>query len=181
MNTMRDYGAETKEHRVAGRKFAAMGWDVGSHASRHRCPDCSKKNENVVEEVTVPEVSNVTPLPRQMSRDDRRIIFAKLNDTYAGERVGYAAPWTDKKVAQDLGVPVGWIEQVREEMFGPIASNPEIDQAVVDASKVVTEMRALAQKLTQMADEAAKGAKMLHDRAERTEKRLVDIQKAVRP
>lgn len=63
--------------------------------------------------------------PREMSRDDRRIIFAKIDEIYVGN--GYQAPWTDTAVAKDLGVPAAWVAKVRDEMFGPEGSNPEID------------------------------------------------------
>jgi hypothetical protein len=54
-----------------------------------------------------------------MGKTERRIIFAKLNDVYLDEKVGYADDWSDAKVAQDLGVPVEWVALVREPDFGP--------------------------------------------------------------
>lgn len=61
--------------------------------------------------------------PKEMTRDDRRIVFAKLNDVYLGEHEGYSAGWTDAKVADDLGVPRAWIATIREENFGPVREN----------------------------------------------------------
>ena len=66
--------------------------------------------------------------PRTMSREDRRIVFEKLNGVYLDEKRGYDTGWSDHKVAIDLGVPRAWVEQVREEMFGPVNSNPEIQE-----------------------------------------------------
>lgn len=54
-----------------------------------------------------------------MGKAEKRIIFAKLNDVYEDETVGYADHWTDAMVAADLGVPVEWVVEVRDESFGP--------------------------------------------------------------
>ena len=66
--------------------------------------------------------------PRVMQRDDRRIIFEKLNAVYLDEKRGYDNDWSDHKVAIDLGVPRSWVEQVRDEMFGPINTNGDIEE-----------------------------------------------------
>ena len=57
--------------------------------------------------------------PRTMTRDERRIIFEKLNDVYVSEKVGYMEDWNDEKVAKDLGVARAWVSGLREEMFVP--------------------------------------------------------------
>lgn len=92
-----------------------------------------------VEAITIPEPVVVVPEPvvvklpdapiavstppkidaGEMGKTERRIIFAKLNDVYLDEKVGYADDWSDAKVAQDLGVPVEWVALVREPDFGP--------------------------------------------------------------
>lgn len=74
---------------------------------------------------TVVSVDDALP---ELSRSDRRIIFAKLEEVYESEETGYRVPWTDQAVARDLGshIPVGWVSQVREENFGPAKDNAEI-------------------------------------------------------
>lgn len=66
--------------------------------------------------------------PRQMSREDRRLIFAKLEEVYVDEGTGYTKGWHDERVAQDMAVPRSWVEVIREENFGPIKAeqNPEV-------------------------------------------------------
>lgn len=79
--------------------------------------------------------------PRMMSRDDRRIIFAKLSDVYVDEKVGYAQGWSDHRVATDLGVPRKWVEDIRKENFGDVAINEDMEQFRREAEALLAEAR----------------------------------------
>ena len=140
-------GAEKKEERMVARKFTTMGWLVDVGRGKHFCPECQASPQ--IKPVTQGKVemkeekemgTTVVPLARAMSRDDRRIIFEKLNEIYIDEKQGYAPPWTDDKVAKDLGTPRVWVAQVRDEMFGPVASNSEIEEAIASANAIKCEM-----------------------------------------
>jgi hypothetical protein len=78
-----------------------------------------------------------------MSRDDRRIIYAKLNDVYVGPDAGYATGWTDQKVATDLGVAREWVAEVREDLFGPVKSNPELDALLAEITPLLEQGRTM--------------------------------------
>lgn len=93
-----------------------------------------------------------TEQPREMSRDDRRIIFAKIDEVYVGN--GYSAPWTDAGIAKDLGVPRAWVAQVREEMFGPEGSNAEFDAFLAKAAPVITDLKNLHRSVQTQLEEA---------------------------
>lgn len=127
------------------KKFLQRGWEIGSNDNWDFCPDCvearekkpvlkivPKEDQIIVEETEAvkpkPELVVTTNAPRSMQRDDRRIIFEKLNSVYLDEKRGYDPDWSDHKVATDLGVPRSWVEQVREEMFGPINTNADIEE-----------------------------------------------------
>ena len=142
-------GAEGKEERMVARKFTTMGWEVDLGRGKHFCPECrtttpeAKKVKMVMkqEDKKEPdEMNKVVPIAREMGREDRRVIFEKLNEVYINEREGYAPPWTDERIAKDLGTPRAWVSQVREEMFGPAQSNAEIDEAVKAAGALHGEM-----------------------------------------
>lgn len=92
----------------------------------------AKREEETKQAVTVeaphPLVADETGQPngdhpavdeREMTRTDRRVIIAKLEDVYLDEQTGYKGDWNDAKVATDLGVPLVWVETLREENFGP--------------------------------------------------------------
>lgn len=126
--------------------FRTRGWDIAKNGKRRICPDCCAKGREVrraineaqkaldqeksetrtgkqqkeARAMTTRDTSTVkAEPPREMSRDDRRIVFEKLNEVYVSEKVGYDKGWSDKRVSEDLGVPRAWVVQVRDEMFGP--------------------------------------------------------------
>ena len=135
------------------KKFAQRGWTVGSNEHWDICPSCvakKKQEKPALKVVSRTEEKNETVVkptpPRVMGREDRRIVFEKLNDVYLDERRGYDSGWSDHKVSIDLGVPRAWVEQVREEMFGP-ASNPEM----TDFLKAAAELQDIKAQIASMA------------------------------
>lgn len=130
-------GSSTLPDEVIGKKFKAMGWIVGGSAKGDECPQCISKPK----EKPVLKVVGQANHPREMGRDDRRIIFEKLNETYVDEKTGYDTGWSDHRVASDLGVPRKWVEQVREEMFGSIGTNAEMSEYLTQATEILDEAR----------------------------------------
>lgn len=136
------------------KKFAQRGWEIGSNQHWDICPECiakKKQEKPALKIVPKPEekislVVKAEP-PRTMGREDRRIVFEKLNGVYLDEKRGYDSGWSDHKVSVDLGVPRVWVEQVREEMFGP-ASNPEMEQFVKAAAELQDIKAQLASAMT---------------------------------
>ena len=163
--------ADEIEDQMAARKFLLRGWLVGKHPRNHRCSSCLAvaANQKEAEKMKVVPMSTapIASQPKPMGRDDRRVIFEKLNDVYLDENRGYEAPWTDKTLAEDLGVPMAWVMQVREEMFGPIGVNGEIQKLLADVQSKLEEFKKISQSIM--------------DERGQLEKRLIDIAKAVRP
>ncbi|KQY27196.1 hypothetical protein [Rhizobium sp. Root482] len=116
--------------------FRGYGWDVGRTARLDRCPECLKRNPLFQQETKPMTTSqkgpaaNVVALkadaPPTMTPADRQIVFARIGDFYSGH--GYTQGWTDKKVGADLNVPVAWVREIRDMMFGPEGSNPLLDE-----------------------------------------------------
>lgn len=76
------------------------------------------------------------PAPaRVMDREEKRILFGELDAAYQDAEHGYKPGNTDKSVADALGVPIVWVRQLREEMFGP-----------AEGDKTLKEMAALLQR-----------------------------------
>jgi hypothetical protein len=170
MNTMNTSTGvdDDREKQIVARKFTSMGWEVDLRKGKHFCPECQISPQVKMEKQEV-ELA-VVPMPRQMTRDDRRIVFEKLNDVYLDEKQGYSPPWTDEKVSVDLGVPRAWVTNVREEMFGPVGSNSDIEAAIKSACELVVEMKKGNEQIAKLMSSAAT-----------IEKRLDQIIKAVRP
>lgn len=93
--------------------------------------------------------------PRAMDPDDRRLIFTKLNDVWAGKDVGYVVPWTDQAVAKDLGVPFGWVAEVRSQFFGEAKDNNEIREMLSEAHAVLEKIEARAKEADQLRKDGA--------------------------
>ena len=138
VNTLKDGAADDDDERlekIITGKFEKLGWKIGKQRSKHRCPKCftaikisAVRKSNMKHDLlsttklslpVTPKGNGTEPLPRTMTRDERRIIFEKINEVYVGEKVGYSDSWDDEKVSKDLGVPRAWVSNIREDMFGP--------------------------------------------------------------
>lgn len=180
MNSMRiGSGTDSEiEEREAVKKFEKLGW---SFDKKNKCPSCIKEDErNRTAEPVKPELKVVatapSTTPREMSREEKRIVFEKLNEVYVDEKVGYAPPWTDAKVASELGCPRAWVERVRSEMFGDVNSNADISALQGEARAVAESLNAATAAYNELGNEFKK----LFARASEVEKRLREIEKIVR-
>lgn len=111
--------------------FINKGWAVGRTPQKDFCPDhnsraARRQPKQETETMPTPTPATAAAEPRSMTRDERRIIHAALQDVYIDD-VGYTVGSTDISVATSLGVPVAWIAEVREQFFGDAGSNPEIE------------------------------------------------------
>lgn len=146
-------------HDIIAKKLKQQGWEIGSNENRDLCPGCAIKQKKrddskpaltvVANSDDVPVIGVAVPPPREMSREDRRIVFEKLNEVYLDERRGYDSDWSDHRVATDLGVPRKWVETVRKELFGDNGGNEELSAFLDQARQMLDE----AQKLAKAADE----------------------------
>jgi hypothetical protein len=160
-------GKTRKPPVAAKQNFQAKGWVVGSGPRKDFCPlhaaPSSRKGraDMPAKETATPEPGRKAEAPREITREERGIIFAKIGDVYGTDR--YVTPWSDQKVADDLGVPRAWVSDVREQFYGPEGSNPLFDQYLTEAASVIrlqgeiTEARkAVLDMFRKANDEAAK-------------------------
>lgn len=118
--------------------FRNHGWTVGNGPRRDKCPACQKKGKPELRVVKAEE----PPKPREMTRDERLIIMDKIRDVHDGDR--YGAGWSDKKLAEDLGVPRAWIEDIRENvlMFSG-GHNAEYEAFMADLAPLAADAKSL--------------------------------------
>jgi len=191
VNTARSHGDDDDhvERNIAA-KFEKLGWKIGKTAVQHRCPSCfaalksanarkSKENgDNKVVPINAPvpmdPVSLVVAVEptesRRPTREERRIIYNTIDGKYVSETSGYSAGWTDKKIAIDLGVPVEWVAEIRDENFGPNTNEVTVS-LLTDARSLLEELR--ASKYT--AEPILTALKALDDRAQKIEQLLTAI------
>lgn len=80
---------------------------------------------------------------KDIDRQTRRIIDAKLDEVYDLSKGGYLEGWNDKRVSQDLGCAVEWVALVRDFGFGP-------ETTAADLSKEVALVKAEFEKLREL-------------------------------
>lgn len=139
--------------------FIRDEWIVGDRPQDDRCPACVKIDRKFDRDEKHPRPQKEKPMahspapvmraeePKPMSRDDGRIIFGKIEDVYDTNRQAYRSPWTDQKVATDLGIPRAWVENVRKQFFGPEGANPDITEALSQAQALLDEQKKLAERI----------------------------------
>lgn len=185
VNTMTSHSnCDEVEWQYIAKKLEAKGWRIGKSRTSHRCPKCFKaakfaairKSDAAAvamsarnEEIAMQVVENA----RVMSREDRRIIFDKLNQVYIDAKIGYAPGWTDEKVATDLGVPRGWVRLLRDENFGDEMSNEDIRASVAEAQSILKEIRTFQHSFDPE-------VRRLYGLADKIEKSLAEIQRVLK-
>lgn len=170
-----DNGSVQLPNPTVAEKFARMGCEIGKNRNRDRCAVCAE-NERLARRKSPKEepmkidankniplteravMNGASRLPaempeREMDTDERRVIFAAIDERWAGKEQGYITPWTDQGIASHLGVPMSWVSQVRSQFFGDIRDNSEIRELLdrvtkysVDASQKVAEAQQLAEQ-----------------------------------
>lgn len=108
----------------------------------------------VIEPAPAPAANENAAPERVMTRDESRLIYDRLNDVYVSESAGYKEGWSDKRVAQDMGVPAAWVAKVRDQWFGP---NRDLGQvALIEAAnKIVAAATALIDEIRTMHERGA--------------------------
>lgn len=106
-----------------------------------------------------PVAMNFDPkLPPEMTKEDRRIIFADIDMRYIDESKGYDSGYDDKRIAEGLNVPLAWVRTIREENFGPekgskVNADAEVavlKKAIEDAKKVLKDTEDMIEKNKQI-------------------------------
>lgn len=159
--------------KAAEQYFRNHGWIIGKAPRADRCQDCSKKKRPDLKVVTTKEDEARADEPRKMTPADRRIVTEKLDDVYDEKALRYSSPWSDHAVSKDLGIPRAWVEEVREQFFGPSGSNEEFDDFLEKAAPIISEAKDLSKAARAHLDQA----KALTAKAADLEKRIGEIER----
>jgi len=147
------------------RRARAKGWDCDKNrASRTICPDCKARPR--------PQITAATPKPlprpvaakpaspitmeipmtpvRPATPDERMRIRHKLDEVFDDSKGMYLDGYSDQRVAEDLKLPRKMIEQIREAAYGPIRTDPELDQLRTDIAALVAQASTLANRLAEV-------------------------------
>lgn len=125
-------------------KAQRMGWQV--RKTSLACPTCAAAaraaptttqcntpttKPETAEMTTAPTSAKKTPdapsLPDQPSREIKRAIMDLLKDCYDVPQARYRRGDTDDTIADVVGARPAWVAELREEFFGTLGGNEEID------------------------------------------------------
>ena len=173
------------EHQFIARKLEQKGWRIGKSRTSHRCPRCFNaaktaaihqteekimaNKKEMLNSTSSSALQVVQENARVMTREDRRIIFEKLNEVYLNDKVGYAQGWTDEKVSTDLGIPRAWVRLIREENFGDEVGNEDIRKQIAEAQTTLAQVRAIEPEM-----------RRLLGMADKIERQMAEIQKVLK-
>ena len=112
-------------------KIQSEGWAMVKN--KLRCPKCeaARKSQNSKPE-EAPMKANITEL-RKPTPAQKRQIVEMLMVSYDTDNGRYRGHDTDKTVADAIGgVMLGWVSEIREDMFGPAGGNDEMEKLTAD-------------------------------------------------
>ncbi|GJE78131.1 hypothetical protein [Methylorubrum suomiense] len=129
---------------VLTKRFTRLGWYVSRVPGGHLCPTCNPTKQRAILTLVTPKPDNAEEptVARELTFADRRIINAKLEETYENDLVGYREGWDDSLVAADLGTSVLWVEQLRSQNFGPAEGNRVIVELRAEQEQLAKRMEA---------------------------------------
>lgn len=179
---------------IVEKKMTALGWTVGADEYGDKCSACTNRDRvaayqksfegrlqriRELEEIERSQKCEASMSSaskyRPMTIADRRIIIQKLTEVYQDESKGYKQPWTDAKVADDLGCSKDWVSKIREENFGAVPDFPDLREAVDAAARNKDEVEDLAGKVTELNRQLS----ALREKVGTDAKRIEEIRKSL--
>jgi len=124
---------------ILDQMWRRRGWTVGGSKDDDLCPDCTTKKlrqrvfrepeDKVIElrpRFRAEPVAPALKLPPPLTEGLRRTIVAEIEAHWSDSGEGYAGDWTDRDVARDLDVPLAYVKNIREKVFGACGENQKI-------------------------------------------------------
>lgn len=96
--------------------------------------------------VTPTQTVQVPPIPvasPTLSPALMRRVFGMLEEHFDGVSGQYAAGWSDRKISETANVPMVHVSRIREEAFGPIKADPELQAIRAEQERISKAMEKL--------------------------------------
>ncbi len=146
------------------RRARAKGWDCDKNRPRRTiCPTCKVRPRPPAKMVPKPvprpiAAKPISPVPleipmttlRPATPDERMRIRHKLDEVFDDSKGMYLDNYCDRRVAEELKLPRKMIEQIREAAYGPIRTDPEIEQLRTDITALIAQASTLANRLAEV-------------------------------
>ena len=124
-------------------KIIQIGWDVNGKLT---CPACVAMKKRSTLKTAEPKMTNkqqpakatgnwrdlASSLSDDQRRKNKRIVIAALEDYYDDVASAYREGKSDKGVATELDLAEGFVQEVREELFGSIKPPSEMQALLTE-------------------------------------------------
>jgi outer membrane murein-binding lipoprotein Lpp/predicted Fe-S protein YdhL (DUF1289 family) len=161
--------------------YQAKGWAMIGR--KLVCAECQEKRRETSRWLLTaskekPAMTNVESI-RQPTREQKRQITEMLTDCYDTKAGRYTGTETDKTIAEAIGggCMFGWVDAIREDMFGPDGGNEE-HTAIATA---LLELSAKADTLETVVQAVMRDLKAVRTDVRAMQERLASVVKAVGP
>ncbi len=130
---------------LISKKFQQKGWVVAKRGKKLICPKCQKAIKAEKEQKKM-EIDKAT----------KRRIIVWLNELFDPDTGRYSDGYTDQRLGNEKNVPWAHIKTIREEFFGPIKGDPEIDAIKSGLEKLEEALAKENKNLELLLDQAMK-------------------------
>lgn len=149
------------------------------------CPTCEEQRRATTNANTKVDIMTTTEEPKQPSREQKRQIVALLTEVYDTKTGCYTGGETDKTVAETIGngVMLGWVSQIREDLFGPDGNDElnDLKEEVAALTKATSDVAKKCSEDIQSALSALREYNGLRQTLADLETRVNKLKKAIGP
>ena len=132
--------AAPKEGQVLS-KLKANGWTFIS--KKLRCPKCeAARKAKRSEKPKMTKKKELMQAPSEMDIKSRREINRAIMAVWDEDNERYQGAYTDRTVADEIGVRPGWVKIVREENYGGSGGNDEFERLLTKVEAFEADVRA---------------------------------------
>jgi hypothetical protein len=157
--------------------FRRKGWEFSAwHARECRCPKCVAKraarrhDPDELLKRRQKEMATVTPIKpgadvpkvasdeavaavREPTMREMRDIMAALDSHFDDKAGAYAKGWTDRRIAEELNLPMAMVTRIRREAFGELRAATDIEALRAEARDLFDRLVALDAKIAKLAEQ----------------------------
>lgn len=149
------------------------------------CPTCEQQRRDTINANIKADTMTAIEEPKQPSREQKRQIVALLTEVYDTKTGCYTGGETDKTVADTIGggVMLGWVSQIREDLFGPDGNDElnDLKEEVAALTKATAEVAKKCSEEIQSALSSLREYNGLRQTLTDLEARVNKLKKAIGP
>lgn len=110
------------------KKFIAAGWTRARRNAPLLCPACSGRDNKVVklEDRKMSKTETAQPAMRELTPAEKRKVRELLDGHFDEELGAYLDGYSDERIAAEVMAPRAAVTKIREDAYGPIKVDPEL-------------------------------------------------------